>query len=493
MNLKGDEAESLALEAIRRWVAYSTDRETQLGLSVGEALQWARSVWGRPTHDGELILDSNLPDRLSALAKLALDDHGASATFPKYWFERVKAICWPKDPLAEKTQLLTCFAYASWRQLRRSGDFAEAQAWEARVVSLASSQPAIGEYLSLPAEAQSEQLGIRFLSDPAILLAADVRIRNSINFCPSSALRSALSIDAWLSLGTNVKCSEEEHHYFRARGRISVAFGLKHVGRYRDANAWLDRARESCKKVARPEPLLASIELVAVAIAYETRRYDDAVRRARALAEQFDQFGMRSYAARSRYVEALALKELQRDDEAARSFQFVASDLHVGVESWMRGMAFVGIAEICGRRGSYLDAAECLGHAEVLLGSNAPVIAEASLHGIRAEVQRRQGRLDGAISAYRAAIETYEQGGMEALAAYVRVVLAETFLAAGQEAASAAEIYTALPSIERLNLLREGIVAMALLRASLRRQEANPAALHALRTELERSRRESES
>jgi hypothetical protein len=77
---------------------------------------------------------------------------------------------------------------------------------------------------------------------------------------------------------------------------------------------------------------------------------------------------------------------------------------------------------------------------------------------------------------------------MDSLAAYVRIVLAETLLASGREGEATLEIIAALPVIEELELVQEGVAAVALLRESLRRQKADPEALKALRVQIQKMR-----
>jgi tetratricopeptide (TPR) repeat protein len=495
MTLQGAERNIFSVDLIRSWCAYSRDHDLHLGLSNEEAMNWARSAWqgSRLASAQALTLGSDLPDRLYAVTKLALDDQDANADLPEYWYEQARSACWPTDPLGEKTQILTSLAYATWRQLRRSGDFRRAQAWEKAVASLASSQPATSEFLALGAEGMSEQLMLRFLSDPAVLLTVLVKLRSSINNWPSIGLQSALSLERWLSDAKELPYSREERSYFQCDARLTVAICLKHAGRYREAHAWLELAHESCRAAKRPECLNATVQFVRWAIAYETRRFDEAAAGAGELATQFEQFGNPTYVARCRYLEGLALKEQGKDDEAIRAFELVALSDHTNVEQWMRGMAHLGLAEICARRSEFEGATSHLGEAWGLIRQRTSVHALAYFHSISAEVQRGHGDLRGAISAYRTAVATYEKAGMEGMAAYVRVILAETLLADGQETASASEIVVALPTIERLSLFQEGIAAVALLRESLRRPTADREAVRRLRIELQRMNEQTQS
>ncbi|MGE5412931.1 MAG: hypothetical protein ACM3NW_02060, partial [Syntrophomonadaceae bacterium] len=102
----------------------------------------------------------------------------------------------------------------------------------------------------------------------------------------------------------------------------------------------------------------------------------------------------------------------------------------------------------------------------------------------KGEILRDRGRLAEAIPSYRLAVAAYASAGMMAFEAYVRILLAETLLVAGEDRDALLEILKALPIIESLGLVREGVAAVALLRESLSRQKADHQALVTLKREL---------
>jgi len=74
---------------------------------------------------------------------------------------------------------------------------------------------------------------------------------------------------------------------------------------------------------------------------------------------------------------------------------------------------------------------------------------------------------------------------MQHAAAYIRVVLAETLIAASRHREAEWEILAALPTIEEQKMVPEGFAAMTLLKESVRRRKTDPVALRDLREHLQ--------
>ena len=93
---------------------------------------------------------------------------------------------------------------------------------------------------------------------------------------------------------------------------------------------------------------------------------------------------------------------------------------------------------------------------------------------------RAQGNLGRSIEAYRAAQKEFREIGMRADMAASHLVLADLLLDIGQSAQAEWEIRAALPVIDELELVSEGIAALSLLRESLRRRQIDRQALRSL-------------
>ena len=90
-----------------------------------------------------------------------------------------------------------------------------------------------------------------------------------------------------------------------------------------------------------------------------------------------------------------------------------------------------------------------------------------------------------AAEAFAAGSRLYDEIGMSGLAAYTRVLEAETLLLDGRPREAISQILAALPIIETHGLTQEGAAAVAILKESVRRQQADPATVGQLRAQLQ--------
>ena len=114
--------------------------------------------------------------------------------------------------------------------------------------------------------------------------------------------------------------------------------------------------------------------------------------------------------------------------------------------------------------------------------------AVAQTNGVLGQILRDRGLLDEAIDAYQRACADTDKLGMAAWSAYLKVVLAETLIAAGRQVEASSVIIEALPVFEREGLVTETVVAVSLLRESLLRQQPDEKVLRTLREHLARLR-----
>ncbi len=343
-------------------------------------------------------------------------------------------------------------------------------------------------FLALPAEGRSNELNRRFLSDPAVLLAACVNLKGTVDKAPLFALREGVAVQEWLSENWQAMPSPEEATYFAAELSWLLAAAYRQCGRYRECQVWLDRLERAYEGIVGGEPLQARGRYLRLAVLYDLRAYDEVVERMPALREAFAKLGMGKYVAKSRLLQGMALKESGHDLEARLEFEAVASDETVKDEQ-VRGLALIGLAELDGRRGRFAEAMRNLSAANCLVKEAGTPITVAHLKGIGGQLLRDQGLLLPAVNSYRETIEVYSAAGMASLAAYVRIILAETLLAMGREDQAIQEIVTALPTVAESWLVHEAVAAVALLRESIRRHKVDPAALRILREQLDRMRK----
>lgn len=478
--------------AVRRWTDQMANRSVYLGLSVVDAMAWATSVWRRgQSAITSLSFDESLPDRLYALSNLAAaseaDEASLALEVSVACFQALERIDWEPDQVGEKADLLGRFGYLAWLAARRTRRWSEMFAWERRTVAVVLEQESVRDFLAVPAVALSDEVGSRFLSEPPLLLAVCVRLRELMNQCPARAFQDAAAVHGWV-VRHRGRGSEEEQLYFQAELGVILGAAAKNCGRFQETMKWLDAVDQACREGSSLDCVFARSSFLRTSVAYESRNYLHVLEQIPVVAAKFEALGMENYVARCTYLKAAALKDVGRDDEALGELRRLLSRAAPGVEPWLRGLAMTVLAEIEGRHQQFELAVSSLASAWESLKEGCVPLVLAHFHAVRGELQRDHEQLEAATASYRAAVSIYLEAGMASQAAYIGIVLAETLIAAGREDEAIDEILRALPAIEELNLVREGVVAIAFLRESLRRRKADRDALMALRIQLQRMR-----
>jgi tetratricopeptide (TPR) repeat protein len=237
-------------------------------------------------------------------------------------------------------------------------------------------------------------------------------------------------------------------------------------------------------------PLMAAIEHARLITLYQNRAYAQVRADSQALIRRFESLGMIDKALRARLLRGRALKELGEWEEAIGWLE------EVHAEAMRSGDLLVGALALCDRsemlsgQGHFNDAiAACRDAIELASQSDCGWVV-ANVQGTLGELLRDRGDLHSSIDAYTASVRSYEELEMWPLAAYTRVVLAESMLLAGLPAKALSMVVAALPVIERENLTHEAVAAIGILREAIRRQQADPHALGQLREQLQRMRGE---
>jgi hypothetical protein len=219
---------------------------------------------------------------------------------------------------------------------------------------------------------------------------------------------------------------------------------------------------------------------------YSLDRSEEIVRQAPSVIANLSRLGMHQDALRARLIIARALKFLGRDDEASAVIEIVHTESVQLRDTLVEALSLCDRAELLNRSG---DSAASLGVIPEALEAASRSGCEWAVADVEAtcgEILRDAGHLGRAIEAYDAAVRMNESIGMESKTAYLRVLLAETMLMAGQPGQAASQILAALPVIDRNQLTREAIAAVGILRESILRQTINPGAIRALREQLQR-------
>ena len=472
----------ITADAIEAWLANGAQR--QVLPRVNEALDWAKSVWADAAASAD-VGDAFDPDRLHALVRVVYEDDLGDPRRIQTLYHAVEAMAWPTKEFDERLDLLSQLAYLVSRQYRRADEPRLSWAWGKKAVALVRDLPSVSEFLVLTESQRTDQLRGRFLMDPCLLLALCASLHVMANLDPSELLRQAIATRSHLMRSRMLNLDLEERAWFLVQLEILSAIGHKHFGNPSEAERWLDLAAARCDLVRGADISRTLIDFYRRSLAYDRRNFDRARAGLAQVAERFDRFGMRRYVGLCAFLEGVTLKEVGLHAEALAQLHSVSSDESLELEDWIRGLALIHAADLCARQGEGRDSIDALSKAWGLVGESGIPTATAHFHAVKGEILRDLGHLDVAIQSYQLAVATYEVSQYKALETLLRIVLAETLLAAGRDGEALSEIVVALQIAETLGLVQEGVVAVALLRESLSRHYADREALVTLKRALE--------
>jgi tetratricopeptide (TPR) repeat protein len=338
-------------------------------------------------------------------------------------------------------------------------------------------------YLETPIE--SRDGSVTSLFDADVLLAVCSILRDQANTAPSQVADASSHLyRCVVGNGTGVGFFDERDYFL---GELALIAGgsCRLLGRREDTELWLDRSEASFRHTLNPAPMLARTAYIRLALRYDMRRYEDVLELLPSVALSFAKFGMDEELSKCRFLEALSLKDVGREDESMAVLQRLVAGSEVRCEDGLRGMALVNLGDLHGKREAFELALTSYTEALPMLQRAKRLIAMADLKAMVGDTLRRMGRLEDSLAAYRESVSDYCSLEVSTRAAYARVLLAETLMQAGRLNEAEWEIRAALPTIEREKMVPEGFAAVALLQESVRQRKADPKALSELRQYLQ--------
>jgi tetratricopeptide (TPR) repeat protein len=272
----------------------------------------------------------------------------------------------------------------------------------------------------------------------------------------------------------------DEREYFLGEFALLAGTACRHLSRRDEARLWFDRAEVGFLHTVNAVSDLARLNYQRLALRMEERSLETVLEMAPDLVESFRRLAMPEDAVKARFLEGLALMESERLSEAIEVFEQIAEEATgLGAEKLV-ALAFANLTHIHGMRGDSQRAIEASRLAIPVLTRLGDRIGLGKVHWGLARLLRETGEIPAAIEAYRAAQQDFEGIGMRADVAALSLVIADLLLELGQETPATRVVLEALPMIQELKMVPEGMAALQLLRESLREQRINRPALREL-------------
>jgi tetratricopeptide (TPR) repeat protein len=349
----------------------------------------------------------------------------------------------------------------------RAGSSEEARAAARRIL-----EASFPDRLSRAADLQIE--------DPETLLALGAFLRQQLDAKPAVARDEAEFLYRFIEKPKRAIGLFDERDYFLGEFALIAGTACRQLSRRDEARLWFDRAEASFRHTASSVAELSRLAYQRLALRMEERQIDAVLELAPPLADTFEKLSLPEDALKCRFLEGLALMESDQLSQSIDIFQDICRGAERLNNEKLLGSAYANLTHVHGLMGDSEKAIEASRKAIPVLRKLDDRVALAKVQWGLAALLREIGQIPAAIEAYRLAQQEFQQIGMRADIAALSLVVADLLLEVGRDQEARGEILSALPVIDELKMVPEGMAAQSLLRESIRQQGINRQALRDL-------------
>lgn len=334
--------------------------------------------------------------------------------------------------------------------------------------------------LSLPREARVEGADAIRLEQPDLLLSVCGRLHDRLDTEPAAVRDDAEHLYEFLRLPARPIGLFDEREYFLGELALIAGTACRHLSRRDEARLWFDRAEGPFLHTVSATADLSRLTYQRLALRAEERQVDAVLEMATPLRESFEKLSMPVEALKVGFLEGVALTEGGRLEEAATLYRRICTQAEALGAERLAAAAYGNLTHLYGMQGDAARAIEASRQAIPVLKRLDDRIALAKVQWGLAGMLRETGHIAAAVESYRAAQEQFQTIGMRADVAALHLVIADLLIELGEEGAARQSVVEALPVIQDLQLVPEGMAALQLLRESLREEHIDRPALREL-------------
>jgi tetratricopeptide (TPR) repeat protein len=272
----------------------------------------------------------------------------------------------------------------------------------------------------------------------------------------------------------------DERQYFLGEFALIAGTACRQLSRRDESRLWFDRAESGFRHTANSVGDLSRLAYQRLALRMEERQLDAVLEMAPPLVETLERLGMPEEALKCRFLEGIALMESSQLAGAVSVFEQICREARDLGSEKLLASSYTNLTHIFGMLGDSAKAFEASRNAIPLLKRLDDRVALAKIQWALATLFRELGQIDASIDTYRTAQKEFGTIGMRADVAALSLVVADLLLESGKDQEAMREILLALPIIDELKMVPEGVAALSLLRDSLRSQKINRQALRDL-------------
>lgn len=334
--------------------------------------------------------------------------------------------------------------------------------------------------LALPLEDRTALAEELRLEEPDVLLSLAARLRDRLDTSPVTVCDEAGFVYRFLQTPERPIGLFDEREYFLGEFALLAGTACRQLSRRDESRLWFDRSEAGFRHTMNAVADLSRLAYQRLALRMEERNLEAVLELSPSLVQSFRKLTMPQEELKARFLEGLALMESEKLGEAVEVFQKICREAESLGSEKLLASAYGNLTHLYGMQGDVERALEASRHAIPVLRRLEDRVALAKVQWGIATLLRETGQITAAIEAYREAQTEFETIGMRADVAALHLVVADLLLELGQEAAATQSVLAAIPVIQELNMVPEGMAALQLLRESLREQRINRPALREL-------------
>ena len=471
--------------AIRDWLAATTGMEIPLGLSPTDARRGAReflsAIAAGTVLPDNVEMDDELKDILWASVGELSDKPLGHPTFEESdrLYQFVAALPMGNDPFDERDDLLNSVARIGWRSAPGGLDTvlnARGVVWEH------GGEQSHREILETAAELPAR---IEALVGQQVLEISEIREICS-RLVKLSSIRPGLvapcSSQLYTILDTQDTCVGhlDDRAHLKAIAALAAAMADRHHGNWNSCESGYRRAASAFRCTADVGDQ-DRVEVEYLALQYTRGKYHNVVGTAPELIERIVIPRERQ---KAKLVLGSAFISLERPADARRVLETALVDSAVGTDPCLEAAVLSVLGSAFSFLGEDLEAMARFNAAGALLARFHYPLLLATLTLQIGEHLGKLGKLRETLVLYRAAREMHRDVGHTFQVAYLSVLVSEVLMLLGRSDDAEIELVAALPLIERFELHREAVAAVALLREAMMRRGTDVTAIQALRDQL---------
>ena len=325
------------------------------------------------------------------------------------------------------------------------------------------------------------------LEEPETLLALCGILRGRLESTPEEVVCEAQFFYRFLEQPKRSIGILDEREFFLGETALLAGSACRILSRREDARRWFDRSEAWFRQTVNSVADWSRLSYQRLALRVEERELDEVLELVPLLIESFEKLEMREEALKCRFLEGIVLMEADQLTRAAEVFRRIRAGARSLGNDQLLATALTNLAQLHGTLGEAEEALDASRHALLVWKRLGNRIGVAKVHWGMGDLLRVKDQPASAIEAYRSAQVEFAQIGMKGDVAALQLVLADLMLDLGQDEAARNEILLALPAIDEIQMVPEGMAALALLRESVRGRRIDRSALRELHGFFDRS------